>query len=185
MSSSAYKVPVDKQALTDMMMSAEEPTAAQLKEFRKVVTIVVIKHFGKYLSHFEELYQFAVAAVFERKERFDPTFSAYSFLYTICRNEIGNKIKKYTREVVVEDILPMTNASCELEETVSVPKEIAKFRKHLTGEVDFEYVELTKLECVHVSAFLMMHQPLRCKPPEYFEDDSKIVSVLYKLHQLL
>jgi len=179
------KVKIDKQALNDMMMSQGEPTAYQLREFKKVVTVVVIKHYSKYLSQFEELFQFAAAAVFERRQRFDASFQAYGFIYTVCRNEIGNKIKKYTREVVVEDILPMENASCEMEMSIELPKEVSKFKKHLTGELKFEFVEMTRVECVNVAAFLMLHQPLRCKPPEYFDDTKKIVSVLYKLAQVL
>lgn len=179
------KVKIDKKALNDMMMSSTEPTTLQLREFKKVVTVVVIKHYSSYLSHFDELFQFAAAAVFERRQRFDASFQAYSFIYTVCRNEIGNKIKKYSREVVVEDILPMSNASCEMEESIELPKEVSKFKHYLIGELDFETLELTKLECINLSAFIMMHQPLRCKPPEFFGDDKKIVSVLYKLSQLL
>ena len=169
MSQNDYKIKVDKQALNEMMVSTEQPTEHQLKEFKKVVTIVVIKHFNKYMLQFEEFYQYAAAAVFERREKFDPTYQAYGYIYTVCRNEIGNKIKKHTREVIVEDILPLSNVSCDIDYTVTLPKEISKFKSYLTGEQEFESIEISKIECINLSVFLMMHQPLRCKTPDFFQ----------------
>ena len=180
----SYKVKVDQQLLTDLLLNEHDPTEAEIRELRKVVTIVMVKHFSKYLHDVEELASFAILAVLERRSRYDHSYSAYNYIYTVCRNEITNKVSRLGRETLVEDILPISNASVQSDVRVELPSEIKKFRTHLTGEKKFDKVELTLLEAVNLASFINLHEPpKRHSVPEFLLENKHSTVILYKIFE--
>lgn len=177
-----YKYKIDKDLLTNFLLLSGDPTKEQLKELDKVITVVMIKHYNRYFYDKEELYQYARLAVLDRRKNYDPSFSSYTYIYTICRNEIGNRIRKLTKETFVEDILPIYNASVPGSDVVELPVEIRKFRKHLTGELEFSVVDITRREAINLCSFIWLNsKPIRSKVPSFLESSKDSVKILYKL----
>ena len=175
-----YKIKIDKEILKDFLLS-KTITQIHLKELHKVVVTVLIKHYAKFL-HDQDLESFATLAVLERKKNYNPIYDSYNFIYTICRNEIGNQINRLTKETFVEDILPMSNASVSPDAFTDIPSEIHKFKKYLTGEIDFKYIELKESEAVNLSMFILLNTKQRSKKlPNFIITNPDSLMVLYKL----
>lgn len=173
-----YKFKINQKDLTSFFLDPN-PSIEAFKAVEMVVTIVVIKHFSAYSDMIHDFTTLCQAKLFETRERYDPSFSAYNYSYTKVRNEIGNYIRKQ-REVIVEDILPLTNASTE-DQYLSIPPEISKFIKYLTGEKSTKLLEIKQKEAVDLSLFILKHSSVRkVKLPSYVTPDT-----LYLLYKLL
>lgn len=179
MAENNYKYKIDQVALTSFFTD-EVPTAAALKAARMVITAVIIKHYAKYVTIEEDLRSLCIVKLLEMRNRYDLSFSAYNYAYTACRNEIGNYLNK-RRELIVEDILPISNASVD-PSVVSLPGEINKFKGYLTGEKEFDLLELTPKEAVNLIVFCEINAPTRkITPPDFIANNRHAVQILYKL----
>lgn len=173
-----YKFKIDQKALSDFYMK-EQPSEESLKAIKMVVTAVTIKHFNKFFDNLEDYYSLCLCKLMETKSRYDPSYSAYNFVYSQCRNEIGNYIRK-NREVYVPDILPISNASEQEQYSVELPQEIKRFYKHLTGQEDFIIQSITKKEAMHLAIYILQHVKTRkYSIPLYIKPDD--IKILYKL----
>ena len=176
---SNYKYTIDQKALTSFFVD-KEPTKAAIKAAKMVITAVIIKHFAKFLSREEDLTSLCMVKLLTIRSQYDLSYSAYNFAYTACRNEIGNYLNKQ-KEIVVEDILPMSNASVD-PTIASLPCEINKFKPFLTGEKGFTVIELTEREAVNIVLFCEKYHPSRkIEPPEFIAKDPRAVQILYRL----
>lgn len=176
---SDYKYLIDKKAVTDFFFQ-EVPTKQSLKAIHMVITAVILKHFAKYVNISEDLHSLCMVALLERKERYDPSYPAYNYAFTICRNEINNYLNKQ-REVVVEDILPIYNASVD-PEVAQLPQEVNKFKLYLTGEKQFEVIEMSKKDAINLILFCETINPSRrIEPPEFIKNNEKSIYLLYRV----
>lgn len=177
-----YKYKVDKSLLDQFFLSyPQEPTIAQLEEVKKVLNVVMIKHFSSYISNMDDLRSYALLAVLERRSQYDPSYSSYNYIYSIFRNEVGNKINKLTKENFVEDILKFKEALYESNEA-ELPKEISRYKKYLTGEEEFSLLRIPKKDALNLIVFMKIYESSReTKVPEFIEPNNKSIQVLYKL----
>lgn len=101
-SAKPYRIKIDKEVIRGFFFHpVSEMTAIEEREFMKVFAVVMHAYFQKYLYFVDDLRQFAWAALFDRHSRFDKTSDAnraYSYVYTLFRNEIGNKCSKFLKE---------------------------------------------------------------------------------------
>lgn len=181
MAEQQYKIPIDKEMLTKLfLVDNDKITSEMLEELNKVINVVFIKHFSKY-AHNEDLRQSAILSVLEHKPKYDPSYPAYNYVYSICRNEIGNKIKKYGKETFVEDLIPFQKVYSGGES--ELPPEIAKYYPYLAGIMPFCMVKIPKTDVLNLILFVNLHDK-KVKPsrvPDFVEDDSKSLGLLYRL----
>lgn len=180
-----YKYIIDKKVLTEFLLTESTITAQQLKELNKVITVVLVKHFSNYLSQKDfvnDLRQTAIIDVLERRHNYDPSYPAYNFIYTICRNQIGNFINRYNKTLYVDEILPISNASVSSEVSAYLPFDIERFHKYLTGEKSFTVIDLTPKDAVNLAVFIMSHIKVRpFQVPDFIIQSPKSTEVLYRL----
>ena len=179
-----YKFKVDKEALKDFFLSDGEPTEKHLKEIKKVFNIVMIKHFVSYIQMSNDLMQYAVLAVLERRKSYDPSFSPYNYIYSIFRNEIGNKLRKLCKpdkEVYVEDILSFKERMVEDSEA-ELPQEIQRYKDYLTGKKDYTFIRIPKKDVLNLTIFLRSFESRRETPiPDFIVQTKNITKVLYRI----
>lgn len=174
-----YKYKIDKAALVKFF-TMDNPPKESYKAIHLVIMTVLIKHFAKYINIKEELEAECNLKLSEIRKQYDPSFSAYNYAYTACRNQIGNYLNKQ-REVIVEDILPLSNASVT-PAIVSLPAEINKFKKVLTGEQKFTIIDLTPKDAINLACFVEINQHTRdVTPPEFITSNPKAAKILYKI----
>ena len=141
----------------------------------------MIKHFSNYQTD-DDLIQFAFLAVLSRRKQYDPTYSAYSYIYTICRNEIGNNIAKLSRVVPVDTLNRVRGAITTMDDS-ELPIEVAKFKDVLLGISEVNYVRISKKDALNLIIFLRLNEnKVKTELPDYIPD-SKATRVLYKLLQ--
>lgn len=180
MDSSKYKYKIDKEALTKFFTD-EVPSKKSLRAVKLVIMTVLVKHYSKFVNLREELISQCLVKLLEIKPRYDLSYSSYNYAYTACRNEIGNFLKRH-REVVVEDILPLSNASVDEPSVVSLPPEINKFKKYLTGEQKYETLDITAKEAINLAVFVEQNQPTRkLTPPDFIIKGKHSIDILYKI----
>lgn len=174
----SYRFKIDKKALEEFLLK-DNPSKEALRAVHMVITAVIIKWYSKYKSMDAELHDLVIYALCKKRGKYDLAYSAYNYIFTIARNEIGNYLNK-RREVVVEDILPLSNASV-VPDIASLPSEINKFKKYLTGEEEFTVLDLTEREAVNLMCFCDLHQPSRkVTPPTYIQENPNALQTLYR-----
>lgn len=175
-----YKFKINKDLLDQFFISSNPPTIAQLEEVYKLINVVLIKHFSSFQHLFEDLRSFAILSALEHRDSYDPSFSSYNYLYSIFRNEIGNKINKITKEFLTDDLTPYKrNVSFDY---IELPPEISKYKEYLTAEKDFVLLRIPKKDVLNLILFVSIHQSSRmCNVPEFLEPSEKTVRILYKL----
>lgn len=179
-----YKIPINKDMLTQLFfVDNDKITSEMLEELNKVINVVFIKHFSNY-SNNEDLRQQALLAVFEHKPKYDPSFSAYNYIYSICRNEIGNKIKKYGKETFVDDLLPYQRGFSDISGD-SLPPEVKRYFSYLAGMLPFRMVKVLKADVLPLILFLNLHdkQARPAKVPEFIEENPKSLGLMYRMLQ--
>lgn len=179
MAEKKYKYVIDQKALTDFCLSVTEPTEHQLDEINKVITVVFIKHFSNYVGN-EDLKQWALLYVLQNRVKYDPSFSAYNFIYTGIRNEIGNKIKKYSHEVFTDDYAAFDNRSYDVSPE-ELPEEVRKYAPYLLGQKLFSKVKISVPDVLPLMMFLKSNDKKLYKIPDFVEDNPNAVYILYKL----
>lgn len=176
-----YKIRVDQELLTQFLLSDTEPTQEQIEEVNKVFRIIIIKYYSEYAEYADDLVQYAYLAVLERRSRYDPSFSAYNYIYTIFRNEVGNRIKKMTKETLVEDITTLKHRSSE-EYRAELPPEVERYKEYLTGEKEFNIIRIPQKDVLNIILFLRLHESRRdTQIPDFIKENSNSTKVLYKL----
>lgn len=178
--SDKYKIKIDKEVLTDFFLN-DQITDKHLSEIRKVFNVVLIKHYSKYSINADELFQYAITAILERRDRYDQSFSAYNYIFTCFRNEVGNKINKLSREQLLEDILSFKESISTMEGTAELPLEISKYKDMLIGVEDFTIKRITKSDVLNLILFLRLYESKRqVKIPTFLEEHRNATQVLYK-----
>lgn len=179
---SDYTFKIDKEVLRDFFIQPQF-TSLHKREVDKVLNVVLIKHYNKYYYLFEELKQFAWTAVLERKMRkdYDPTRDPYNYIYTTFRNEVGNNIIKLTREINIEGMVNFKEAMVNSSEG-SLPSEVCRYQKYLTGEVAFTSLRIPKKDVLPLLVFLRLYEKRReVKVPSFITNSRLSIPVLYKL----
>lgn len=175
-----YKYVINQEVLTDFCLSDGEVTSEQLAEIEKVLTVVFIKHFSNYIGN-EDLKQWALLYVLANRHKYDPSFSAYNFIYTGIRNEIGNKIKKYSKEVFTEDYAAFDNRCYDVDPE-ELPEEVRKYASYLLGQKLFVKKRIPVGDVLPLMMFLKQadKKPLM-KVPDFVLDNENAVFILYKI----
>lgn len=180
---SDHKVKIDQKALTDFYLQYPKVTDLQYKAVVQVITVVLIKHFSKYIMSKEDLTQQALEAICKRaaQQKYDPSFSAYNYTYTTARNELTNYIRKNGREVFVEDYTGMSPSTTQ-QMSVVVPTYVHKFMDHLTGNIEFESIEITPKEMVNLRFYFLCNQNTRSlQVPDYIKSNPRALEFLYRI----
>lgn len=176
-----HKVKIDQAKLKDFFMN-DNVDESHLKEIRKVFNVVMIKHYSKYVRWTDDLYHYAILAIYERKKRYDPSFSAYNYIYTTFRNELGNKIRTLTREYLVEDLLSFEESVSTSGEMAELPASITRYKDHLLGMKQFTFERLPKSAALELILFTRLNTKHRVREvPQYITDAKNPVEVLYTL----
>ena len=177
-----YKIKINKELLTQFFLSKDPPTLAQQAEVKKVLNVVMIKHFSKYIPQQDDLVQYAYLSLLERRDSFDPALGpAYNYIYTVFRNEIGNKINKFSKEISQDDIISLRNKEIQ-SDTSELPDELQPYIKYLTGAEDFIKIRLPKKDVLNLILFMRLYQSKRkVKVPTFIEEKKNAVQVLYSL----
>lgn len=154
-SAQEYRIKVNN-SLVDSFFSHPIPliTQAEIREVRKVVLVVFNKYFHKYAYMKRELISTTMAAILERHRNFDPRFRAYNYVYTIARNEIGNRIKKVTKETFTDDLAKDYDRADNNDYGVA---EIGEMGPKLAGLFDGYTCDIPKDELQPVLLFIETH----------------------------
>jgi len=178
-------VKVDKEILLQFFsLPADKVTQVHIKELTKVIEIVLIKHFSKYYYIFQELKDAAIEAICMRRDKYDPSFSPYNYCYTVFRNEIGNKINRFTREQSVPDIRETLKTTMDIAsmQEAELPPEIERYREALLGMKDFTMERIPRRDVLPVIMFIKLHEtPSKAAVPEFVLDTTRSINILYKL----
>lgn len=185
MSEQQYKFVIDKDKLRDYFMQDEvTPTKEQLKAIDMMVTSLLIKHYSGYTHLQEDLYQECVLAIMDHHDKYDPSYSAYSYMWAIIRNCCHNYIWKYSKETLVDEVLPLSNAATFQDGSglVHLPSDIARFKKYLSGEQKFDQLDLTQRDAANLLAFFATYtQRKRVKVPDFIQDNPNATELLYNI----
>lgn len=175
-SKAPWKIKVDKQLLNDFMSHPEKDYDQEgwkqvLKELKKVFNIVMIKHYSRAMYLKEELWNWCLLATQERrnKKQFDVNRSqAYNFLYSLYRNECGNKFHSFTKESLQDDS-PFPQVEKPTEDyhednlNLDIPEVIDRWKDYLLGIKPFTVVRIPKKDVFDLLFFLKSHSDPRYK----------------------
>lgn len=150
-------------------------TPEEYEEVKKVIGIVLNTHFSKWYAYYEDLYSWVITALLNKHDIYNPEYRAYTFIYTIARNEAGNKIAKYLRETLVDEY-PDTNA-VKVHDIKS--DGVKPLLPYLSGEQGFTIIEVPRDLVLPLLQFAMQGKNPR---KEHIADDLNrlLVSVNYE-----
>ena len=181
-----YKYVINKEVLKDFFY-AESITKEMISEVKKVIFVVMVKHFSYSVNStgdkdlYNDLVQSAYLAILSRRDKYDSKYPAYNYIYTICRNEIGNNLVKLTRGYNIEKINNVRGSVVD-QEDIELPAEIDKYKNYLLGTEEFTFVRISKKSALDLIIFLRLHEnKCTCKIPEFLDQSCKKQRVLYKL----
>lgn len=181
-----YKYVINKEVLKNFFY-AESITKEMISEVKKVIFVVMVKHFSYSVNStvdkdlYNDLVQSAYLAILSRRDRYDNKYPAYNYIYTICRNEIGNNLVKLTRGYNIEKINNVRGSVVDPED-IELPAEINKYKNYLLGTEEFTSVRISKKSALDLIIFLRLHEnKCTCKIPEFLDQSCKKQRVLYKL----
>ncbi len=178
-----YKFKIDKEILKDFFTSEGDPTPEHLKEIKKVFNVVMIKHHSSQLKMSDELVGYAILALLERRKQYDPSYSAYNYIYSIFRNEVGNKLHKLQnpKEFYMEDLLSFKERMVDTGKD-ELPQEVQRYTEYLTGQKNYTFIRIPKKDVLDLLIFLRSFESKReVKVPEFILKSKGIIKVLYKL----
>ena len=146
-----YRIKVNKQLIDSFYSKPkDQATQKEIAEIYKVIQIVLNHYYSKYYCKFKELRSWAMLAILERHQNYNPVWSSYNFVYRIARNEIGNKLSKYGKEEFMEE-LPEDSKQA-LPESMSSDEELLPY---LSGDKFFKVLEVPKGLIVPLMTFIM------------------------------
>lgn len=177
-----YKIRINKDLLTDFFRGpAEGITDAQIREVKKTIAIILTKYYSKYSYLYEDLRQDAFLAIMRRRDKFDSKYSAYTYIYTVFRNEIGNKILSYTKETDVEDMVAFAERMVDTSKA-ELPLEVAKYLEILTGEKQVKLLRMPKKDVVPLIFFIRNFESRHnCSVPSFVQENGNAVQLLYRM----
>lgn len=159
-----------------------------LDEVDKVFSIIISKYYSKYYYMAEELKSLAMLAILERRDRFDDSRDAYNYIFTVFRNEVGNKIKSLTREVSSDDgsdelhnVSVVKTLTSLVQDKATIPEEIEKYGDYLSGEKPFTMIRVSKKELLPLMLYIKAHEPTRYAVPDFVYRIEGSTKVLYTL----
>lgn len=146
-----YRIKVNKQLIDSFYAKPkDQATQKEIAEIYKVIQIVLNHYYSKYYCKFKELRSWAMLAILERHQNYNPVWSSYNFVYRIARNEIGNKLSKYGKEEFMEE-LPEDSKQA-LPESMSSVEELLPY---LSGDKFFKVLEVPKGLIVPLMTFIL------------------------------
>lgn len=159
-----------------------------LKEVSKVFSIVIAKYYSKYYYMADELKAFAMLAFLERHDRYDHTRDPYGYLYTVFRNEVGNKIRGLTKETSTDDgsdekhnVSVVKTLTSLMKDKANIPVELEKYQSLLSGEDEFTMVRIPKKDVLPLMVYLKSHEHVSMSTPEFvLKSDVKALYSLLK-----
>lgn len=186
-----YKYKIDKKLLKECLVDFEGTSPNRIlyvQELNKLIGVIFNKHFSKYAYMQEDLSGEAIAAVYSKREYYEPSRDAYNFMYAVIRNEIGNKILKYTKENLIEDYTCYSNMNTgnKVEYYDDIPKMAAKYFDNLVGDVDMNYTVVEKRDVADLALYLKLNERKSRihDAPEYVEVSQHTINVMYNLLKL-
>lgn len=175
-----YAVKVDKELLTEFFTKENRAlTEKHFKEIKKVFLIVFIQYYNKYFNLKEDLWQDALCAISARRSAYDPKYSAYNYMFTVFRNELGNKIKQYTKELSAEEVsLPKEEADEQIE---VVPDCVDRFKNYILGIENYNYIRIPKAAALPLLVYVKSREKVSMRVPGFVIENPNIIPVLYKI----
>lgn len=135
----SYEYPIDKEALRSFFLHPlSDMTSEEERAIQMVITVVLNRHFSRYHFMFEDLRDMAFESVLMHHPKFDRESSAhrtYGYVYTMCRNEVGNYLSRATRAMGVET-LPEDGKIGEMD-ALGIPHELEPLYPYLSGACPF------------------------------------------------
>ena len=159
-----YKVKVNKILIKEFFTT--DPTKECLDEVTKVINIILAKYYSKYWMWFDELRQIAVYAITIRREQYDITKDAYNYIYTVFRNEIGNKIISMSKETPVDEFLSHQSKVYDIIDA-ELPIEVSRYKDYFTGEKKFEMERIPNKDIIPLMFFARQFDSIRTRVPEF------------------
>lgn len=180
-----HRIKVDHATLLEFFQTpTDKITEHQKNEVDKVLNIVLIKHFSKHKNIFLDLRSFAWVAILERHKKQEfagGKGSAYNYIYTTFRNEVGNKQIKFFRETPMEDINSFRSGMYDTTED-DLPEEIKRYTKFLTGEESYTFIRIPRKDVLPLLIFVRMFEVKRAVAvPNFITVSKKSIQVMYKL----
>lgn len=175
-----YKYAIDKEVLKDFFLQSNDNfNKKHLKALKQVFLAVFVTHYSKFFNIKEDLWEDAFRAILERKSQYDPKYSAYNYVYTVFRNEVGNKIKNYSREVSTEEVtIPKEEYH---DKSVFIPECIDRFRDQLLGAVPYDFIRIPREYAVPMICFMKSKEHFKVKTPGFIRENPDSVDLLYKI----
>jgi len=183
-----YKYRIDKKLLRlcwagdDVSSKDAARAAAELKKFANVV---LKRHFSSYTYMARDLISDAMAAIYRKRSYYDPKRDPYTLMYCIIRNEIGNKILKYSKEYLIEDYVDYynSNSTGKVEYMDDIPRCASKYFDALVGDIDENYVVVPNKDVTDLLVYLKLneHRSRIKAAPEFIEAEQHSVNVMYNL----
>lgn len=181
---SKYRLVINKDLLTEFFF-VEEVTEQHLTEVHKVFNVIMAKYYAKYYYMRDDLISFAISAACDRKFRnmYDPSYSAYNYLFALFRNEVGNKILKLAREVPSDMLLSYRNlAEPEVDDTNKAPASVQKYIDALSGDKSDNFTKVAKADILDIIIYCRVHEGKKLNgTPEYLQDNNRAIPALYNI----
>ena len=135
---SARSISINMQVLASFFAKpASLCTREEYEELRKVATLVLSIHFRKYRNYWEDMVSEIITTFMERAERFDPSYNAYSYLYTMARNVAGNWLRRVERESDIEGAAGVRSRHSD-----EVVDQLAPIQPYLCGERPYDQLDV-------------------------------------------
>lgn len=181
-----YKFVINKKLLHEFLIdnsSNSRVNIMYLNELKKLIRTIFNRHFSKYFYMMQDLMGDAITAVFVKKSYYEPNRDAYNFLYAIIRNEIGNKILKYTKEHLIDSYAGFDNTPMKVDYFDDIPRTARKYVDELVGDIDANYAVVKDKDVLDLLIYLKMNERkgVLHHAPEYLELTQTSIDVLYEL----
>lgn len=202
----SYKYTIDKQKLQEFCTGADIDES-HLKAIDMLATVVLLKYFPSMSCYFKDLrqYMYLKACEIRHYKIYDSKQSAYNFLYTTLKNDVLNKLWKFSKEPNFEDILSsvisaeaskgnsdfsdVVVSSHEIlstENNFNTFQEISEYFPYLSGEQHFVKKRIPTKDILNLVLFLRLHEKKllsHVSLPGFIHDDmdSDATRALYKL----
>jgi len=157
---------VDKETIYEFLLCPiSEISKDHYKEVEKVISIVKHKHFGSF-EFKDSALSIVIPQLLIKRSSYDPDRDAYNYMYTMCRNLIGNQLRKDGRIDGLHQSLDVTfmspidgdDTGFDLEDNGSIPSEIPlaveKYFKFLTCEEDFTVKRVSREDSLALLMFI-------------------------------
>jgi len=173
---------VDRELLFEFLIIAPEEIADEhLNEVDKVISIVLNKYHSSQYQFFEECRAQIMITILERRDRFDPKYDAYNYIFTIARNESGNYIKKLTKEASLDETSTQVEDKGSLELEYDPMSPLKPYVAYLAGYADYNYIRISRESAVDLLVYLKSHDPtMKLSKREFTQREAQAMFYLLK-----